>query len=176
MNIYKQIYKEIKKAKTIVIARHIGPDPDALGSSLGLKELILNTFPKKEVYVVGSPASKFRFLGNLDKFNPEIENALLIVTDTPDRKRIDIPSLANFKKIIKIDHHPFIEEYADIEWIDDKSSSASQMILEFANDTDLIMNNENTKITETRLKLVICFKVIENINYQEYCLGTILYI
>ena len=29
-NIYKQILKQIKKANTIIIARHVGPDPDAL--------------------------------------------------------------------------------------------------------------------------------------------------
>ena len=43
-NIYKEIYKEIKKYKTIVITRHIGADPDALGSQFALKELILNKF------------------------------------------------------------------------------------------------------------------------------------
>ena len=41
-NIYRKIYKEIKKNDTIVIARHIGADPDALGSERALKELILN--------------------------------------------------------------------------------------------------------------------------------------
>ena len=30
MNIYKQIYRQIKKYDRIVIARHIGADPDAL--------------------------------------------------------------------------------------------------------------------------------------------------
>ena len=30
----------MKKYDTIVLARHIGPDPDALGSTLGLKEII----------------------------------------------------------------------------------------------------------------------------------------
>ena len=40
-NIYRKIYKEIKKHKTIVITRHIGADPDALGSQFALKELIL---------------------------------------------------------------------------------------------------------------------------------------
>lgn len=46
MNIYKQIFKVIKKYDTIVIARHIGADPDALGSQFALKEIILKTFPK----------------------------------------------------------------------------------------------------------------------------------
>ena len=45
MNNYKQIYKIIKKYNTIVIARHIGADPDALGSQFGLKNLIARLFP-----------------------------------------------------------------------------------------------------------------------------------
>ena len=44
-NIFNQIYNKIKKYNKIVIARHVGADPDALGSTLGLKEAILNTFP-----------------------------------------------------------------------------------------------------------------------------------
>ena len=47
--LFKQIYKKIKKYDKIVIARHVGPDPDALGSTLGLKESILATFPNKKV-------------------------------------------------------------------------------------------------------------------------------
>ena len=130
---YKKIAKEIKKYNTIIIARHIGPDPDALGSSIGLKELIVNNFPKKKVYVVGSPASRFRYLGNIDKqIDIDTKKALLIVTDTPDIKRIDGAIPNNFAKVIKIDHHPFVEKYADIELIDDKASSASQLIIEFA--------------------------------------------
>lgn len=138
---YKKIAKEIKKYNTIVIARHIGPDPDALGSSIGLKELILNNFPKKQVYVVGAPASRFRYLGNVDKL-PEIEynKSLLIVTDTPDTKRIDGVDYSKFAKVIKIDHHPFVETFADIELIDDKASSASQLIIELAKKNNYKLN------------------------------------
>ena len=53
-NIYKAIYNEIKKYKKIYIARHIGADPDAFGSQMGLKESIKLTFPSKEVYAVGT--------------------------------------------------------------------------------------------------------------------------
>ena len=88
MNRLKKIYKEIKKHKKIVLARHIGPDPDALGSTLGLKEIILNTFPGKEVYAVGTPASRHKYIGELDIFDESLyEDALLIVLDTPDLKR-----------------------------------------------------------------------------------------
>ena len=140
---YKKIAKEIKKYNTIVIARHIGPDPDALGSSIGLKELILNNFPKKQVYVVGAPASRFRYLGNVDKL-PEIEynKSLLIVTDTPDTKRIDGVDYSKFAKVIKIDHHPFVQAFADIELIDDKASSASQLIIELAKKNNYKLNSD----------------------------------
>lgn len=136
--LYKKIYKEIKKNDTIVIARHIGADPDALGSSMGLKDIILHNFPNKKVYVVGCPASRFRYFGTLDKFDDSMyENSLLIVTDTPDKKRVDGIVVDSFKRVIKIDHHPFIESFGGIECIDDNSSSASQMIIDFAFETKL---------------------------------------
>lgn len=131
--LYRKIYKEIKKNDTIVIARHVGADPDALGSSIGLKEIILDNFPHKKVYVVGCSASRFRYLGMLDHFDESMyDNSLLIVTDTPDKKRVDGVDVDKFKDVIKIDHHPFIESFGGIELINDKSSSASQMIIDFA--------------------------------------------
>lgn len=140
---FKKIYNKIKKYDTIVIARHIGADPDALGSTLGLKELIIATFPHKKVYVVGAPAARFRYIGTVDRL-PDIDlsKALLIVTDTPDLKRIDGINPKDFKYVIKIDHHPFVECYADIELIDDKASSASQLIIELAKKTNLKINQQ----------------------------------
>lgn len=141
-NIYKQIYKKIKNADTIIIARHIGPDPDALGSSLGLKQIINDNFPNKKVYCIGSPAAKFRFIGELDKLPENIDNTLLIVTDTPDHKRVDGIDPRRIKNSIKIDHHPYVETMCELEWIDDKSSSASQMVLELAFNTNLKLTKE----------------------------------
>lgn len=132
ISVYRKIYNAIKKFDNIVITRHIGPDPDALGSSIGLKEIIKNTFPNKNVFVVGCSSSRFKYLGSLDKMPPDTSNMLLIVTDTPDMGRVDTAIVREFAYTIKIDHHPFIEKYCDFEWIDENSSSASQMILELA--------------------------------------------
>lgn len=141
MNKFKLIYKKIKKYNKIVIARHIGADPDALGSTLGLKEAILNTFPNKQVYAVGTPASRHKYIGTLDKFSDDMyENSLLIVLDTPDVKRIDGVDPSRFSCSIKIDHHPFIEKFATIELIDDTSSSVSQLVIELIKKTGLKAN------------------------------------
>lgn len=132
-NIYKQIYKEIKKYNTIVIARHIGADPDALGAQFALRDIILSLFPEKKVYAVGNPASRFKFFGNNEKIEDiNTTKSLCIVLDTPDIKRIDGADISNFESVIKIDHHPFIEKYGNIEYIDDEACSTSQLILEFA--------------------------------------------
>ena len=141
MNIYKKIYKEIKKHNKIVLARHIGPDPDALGSTLGLKEIILNTFPKKQVYAVGTPAAKHKLIGQLDTFDESMyDDSLLIVLDTPDIKRVDGLDPTRFKRKIKIDHHPIVDKYCDIECVDDEASSASQLVMELVFNTPLKLN------------------------------------
>lgn len=144
-NIYKQIIKKIKKANVIVIARHVGADPDALGSTLGLKQLILDNFPDKKVYVIGSPAAKFRYIGELDKLEEIPLDSLLIVTDTPDHRRVDGIDPRKIKNSIKIDHHPYVEKMCELEWIDDKSTSASQMILELAFKTNLKVTKETAE-------------------------------
>lgn len=128
---FNKIYRKIKKYNTIVIARHVGADPDALASQIALRDSIKKTFPKKNVYAIGYPASKFKYLGNLDKFQESMyENSLLIVTDTPDKKRIDGVDPDRFDYSIKIDHHPFIEKTCKLELIDDTASSASQLVIE----------------------------------------------
>ncbi|MDO5569452.1 MAG: bifunctional oligoribonuclease/PAP phosphatase NrnA [bacterium] len=142
MNIYKQIYKTIKKYNNIVIARHIGADPDAIGSSLALRDSIKNTFPHKQVFTVGSYSSRFKFMGIIDKLDEIPSNCLLIVLDTPDIKRIDSIELEDFEYIIKIDHHPKIDDYGNIELIDDEASSTCQILTELILSTKLKLTKE----------------------------------
>ena len=139
MKLFKDILKQIKKYDDIVIARHIGADPDALGSQFALKELIQENFRNKHVYAVGAIASRFRFMGNLEQIdNVDLSKALLIVVDTPDIKRIDgINNLSDFAEVVKIDHHPFIDKFGNYEYIEDGASSASQLVFKFALDCKL---------------------------------------
>ena len=141
MNIYKQVFEKIKEYDSIVIARHIGADPDALGSQFALKNIILELFSNKKVYAVGNPASRFKFFGSQDKIdNLNTNKSLCIVLDTPDIKRIDGADINNFEFVIKIDHHPIIDKYANIEIIDDNACSSSQLILEFVYENNISLS------------------------------------
>lgn len=136
----EEIYNKIAFYDNIVIARHIGVDPDALGAQLGLKHSILLTFPEKKVYAIGNSSTKFKYFPKLDKLD-HLENVLFIVVDTPDKKRVDAPEIKSSYSI-KIDHHPYIETYCDLEYIDDTSSSASELVLRLIENTPLQMNQE----------------------------------
>lgn len=130
---YKQITKKIKEYDTIVIARHIGPDPDAIASEIALRDIIKLNYPNKRVYAVGASVSKFKYFGTLDKLdNIDESNALLIILDVPKFDRVDSSIKDNFKYTIKIDHHPCDEVVCDLELVDESSSSTSQLITEFA--------------------------------------------
>ena len=142
---FKQIFKTIKKYDKIVIARHIGVDPDALASQIALRDSIRLTFPEKKVYAIGTSSNRFSYIGKLDKME-DFSDSLLIVCGTPDKRRIDGADPDNYKYSIKIDHHPFIEKFADIEYIDDTASSACQIVMELIENTKLECNKEIAEV------------------------------
>lgn len=133
---FKEIYKKIEEYDTIVIARHIGVDPDALASQLALRDSIKLTFPNKKVSAIGTGSAKFYSIGKLDKLE-KVNNALLIVLDTPDKKRVDSVDFSQFAYMIKIDHHPFVEEFCNLEYIEDTASSTAEIIMNLIMNTDL---------------------------------------
>lgn len=143
---YKEIYKYIKKYNNIVIARHIGVDPDAMASQIALRDSIKLTFPEKNVYAVGNGSNKFSYLGKLDKLEEPLQNALLIVVDLPDKKRVDGVNFSDFEYIIKIDHHPFIEDFGGLECIQDTASSAAEIIMDLILNTKLECNKNIAEV------------------------------
>lgn len=135
-----KILELIKKHKRIIIARHIGGDPDALGSTFALKEIILENFPDKEVFVTGASISRFKFFGTHEKITEEMcEDSLLIALDIPDIKRLDGVDYYKFKEVIKIDHHPEIDKFSDAQIIDIDASSTCELIAKWCYKCNLKM-------------------------------------
>ncbi|WP_192944312.1 DHH family phosphoesterase [Ligilactobacillus agilis] len=132
MAIETDILAQIKKYDTIIIHRHQRPDPDAYGSQVGLAEIIRASFPKKKVYQVGEMVSRFDWLVSQDEIEDSVYNdALVIVTDTANRPRVDDERYTKGKYLIKIDHHPNDDVYGDICWVNTQASSCSEIIYDF---------------------------------------------
>lgn len=141
--IEKKIYKKIKEYDKIVIARHIGPDPDAIASQVALRDSIRLTFPKKDVVAVGLGVSKFKYYGILDKIeNDDYAGCLLIVTDVPNLNRVDGIEGLQYGEIIKIDHHPAEDIKGKVDWTEETSCSTCQLIAELIMKTPLVLDTK----------------------------------
>ncbi|WP_414049934.1 DHH family phosphoesterase [Macrococcus animalis] len=126
-----ELIETINAYETIIIFRHVRPDPDALGSQLGFKHAIQKLFPNKKVYAVGSTLDNLGFIGAMDNISDEIfKDALALVLDTANAPRIDDERYQLCKEIIKIDHHPPVDQYGKINIVNTKASSTSEIIYE----------------------------------------------
>ena len=142
-SIEKKVYKKIKEYKKIVVARHVGPDPDAIASTTALRDSIRLTFPDKEVVAVGLGVSKFKYYGILDKIDPEeFKGCLLIVLDVPNISRVDGIEGLEYKEIMKIDHHPAEDIKGPVDWTNEKACSTCQMIAELILKTPLKLDTK----------------------------------
>ncbi|SEM37828.1 phosphoesterase RecJ domain-containing protein [Mesobacillus persicus] len=145
-----QIFTEIQKYETIIVHRHVRPDPDAYGSQGGLVEIIKESFPEKRVYAVGQEEASLNYMKRLDDISDEVyENALVIVCDTANEERICDRRYRSGEKLIKIDHHPNEDPYGDIVWVDTSASSTSEMIYEFYltfKDRGLVLSDEAARL------------------------------
>ena len=142
-SIEKKVYKKIKEYKKIVVARHVGPDPDAIASTIALRDSIRLTFPEKDVVAVGLGVSKFKYYGILDKIDSEeFKGCLLIVLDVPNISRVDGIDGLEYKEIMKIDHHPAEDIKGPVDWTNEKACSTCQMIAELILKTPLKLDTK----------------------------------
>ena len=61
---FEQILELIQAAPRIIIHRHKNPDGDALGSQLGLKHILRDSFPDKEILAVGDMTDRYAFMAD----------------------------------------------------------------------------------------------------------------
>ncbi|WNS74574.1 bifunctional oligoribonuclease/PAP phosphatase NrnA [Bacillus sp. DTU_2020_1000418_1_SI_GHA_SEK_038] len=146
----EKILNTIIEYETIIIHRHVRPDPDAYGSQGGLAEILKASFPEKTIYTVGREEETLYYLRRLDDIpNDAYEGALVIVCDTANAERICDDRYHLGDKLIKIDHHPNVDPYGDMMWIDTDASSVSEMIYEFylfGKDKGLKMSDEAARL------------------------------
>ena len=130
--IREQILQKIKEFDRIMIHMHMRPDGDCYGAGFGLKHIIKESFPEKEVYVVGESADYVDFVGTPDKVEDEIfKDALSIVVDTASADRVSDQRFKLSKYVIKIDHHIPVSDYGDLMYVDTTRPATAQIILEF---------------------------------------------
>ena len=88
---FDPILQAISEFQTIIIHRHSRPDGDALGSQLGLRHILKDSFPDKEILAVGDMSDRYAFMVDepMDEIPDEAyEGALALVLDTSAKRLI----------------------------------------------------------------------------------------
>lgn len=126
------ILDKILEYKKIIIHMHARPDGDCYGAGFGLKNILTESFPEKEVYIVGETAEYVSFIGEPDIIPDETyKGALSIVVDTATHERVADQRYSLGEYVIKIDHHLPVDQYGDYQYVDTTRPATAQIIMEF---------------------------------------------
>lgn len=135
VDIKQLIIDEIEKYETIIIVRHDRPDGDCIGSSFGLRDILIASYPNKKIYSVGDGVPGYlSFLGEEDEISEEMyEESLVIAVDTATSDRIANKYYSKAKFLIKIDHHIPVDDYGDINYVCQDYPACCQIIIDLVN-------------------------------------------
>lgn len=132
---FEQALELIKQYDTIVIHRHSNPDGDAIGSQVGLMNIIKSNFPKKTVYIVGDAPKRYGFVADstpCDISDSVYETALAVVLDTAAPDMVSDKRFESAAATLRFDHHIFVQKYCDVEVIDTSYESCCGLVTDFA--------------------------------------------
>lgn len=138
----------LKKYDTVIIHRHTNPDGDAMGSQIGLKNLLLDNFPEKKVYAVGDGAGRFSFMDGsvMDEIPDETyKGALAVILDSAEHSLVSDDRYALAEKTLRIDHHIFCEKFADVEIVETAFESCAGLVTHLAREWGLTINTSAAK-------------------------------
>lgn len=143
MATFDEIYKKIQEYSTIIIHRHTSPDPDALGSQAGLARSIKLKFPDKKILCAGEGVGDLEWINTMDNVkDSDYQGALVITVDTANTARVSDQRFNQGDLLIKIDHHPDVDPYADMSYVDANKPAASEIVFDF-------LKSENMPITKS---------------------------
>ena len=140
---FQKILQAIRDHERIILHRHGRPDGDAMGSQIGMKHIILENFPEKQVYMVGDKPGFFGFMEGTqvdDIPDSAYEGALAIILDCGSKAMVSDDRYRLAGKTVRMDHHIFCEQVADIEVVDTSFESCCGLITEFAAQCGLKLN------------------------------------
>lgn len=131
MSIKREIVNKIKEYNRIIIHGHTRPDGDCYGSQFGLKQIIKESFPDKEVYVVGEVSNYVAWIDSPDTIGDELfAGALAICVDCGNSERLADQRFKLADYVIKIDHHIPVDNYGDLQYVEEEKAACSQIIYE----------------------------------------------
>ena len=139
---FEKVIEAVRQYDTIIIHRHSFPDGDALGSQIGLYELLKENFPGKTIYKVGDEPRRYSFMNGsvMDVIDDECyAGALAFLLDSATEELVSDKRFRLAEKSVRIDHHIYCETFTDIEIVDTSFESCCGMIAELSLECSLTL-------------------------------------
>ena len=156
MKIPKKLLQQLKSTGRIVVASHINPEGDAIGSALALAMGLKKLGKQVEVICHSGLPKRYAFLPEADKirWEPSFEPDLLVLVDCADLERADISDSLkqNAKSVVVIDHHPYRNAKCEsvrkkrasswVVWVEPKAAATGEMIFDLLKALKVPMTKE----------------------------------
>jgi phosphoesterase RecJ-like protein len=142
-----KIIQHLKQSGPILIASHINPDGDAIGSSLALG-LALESIGKSVTFYTESPIpAVYRFLPETNRMVEEIkaenqfETAIIIDCGDIDRVGDAISIIDKIQTVINIDHHITNTKFGTYSLIDTAACATAEIVYRLIKKMNVAINN-----------------------------------
>ena len=138
-----EIKEKIRQAETILLAAHIRPDGDAVGSTLGFGLSLLEAGKKVQMVLSDGVPKVFHYLPGFNKIKTRRNGGhdLSIVLDCSDLQRTG-PIFDNICPDINIDHHITNEKFAKINFVKTDACATASILAEYLPVWDLPINKD----------------------------------
>ena len=133
-----QVVDALRQADSILVASHVFPDGDALGSQLGLGDVLESLGKKVFYYCEEFVATMYEFMPGSEKVRNELPDLAqfdaVVAVDCGDRFRLghEMETLLQVHPFVVIDHHAGHRDFGDVSWVEADRSSTAEMIFDLA--------------------------------------------
>jgi len=147
---YRSIFESINLAKKILLVTHFNPDGDGIGSLCSLMNWMLASGKQADGYCLHQPPTMLSYLPSIERIKYGALNIegydLVIVLDCGSLSRTGLTEALATKlpgrKVIEIDHHPKIDDYADIELRNPHAAATAELVYYFYKTNRIRINKE----------------------------------
>ena len=132
MKIPREIVSVLKKEKVFLLATHLNPDGDAIGSALALSGALESMGKEVHVYNKDLVPEFYKFMPGNKRFRSGLKKSLsqkpvLVLLDCNSPERAGLEQYS-FRKSVVIDHHETERNFGDIRWVVPSAAATGLMV------------------------------------------------
>lgn len=138
-NAVSRILEALQGRHNFLVATHVRPDGDALGSLLAMVGLLRKLGKKADPYSQDPPSPTYSFLPGTETIRHSVSDLsaydAAILVDCGDLHRVGQEleaSVAQLPFLINIDHHLNDAPYGNVHWVKPDASSTCEMLFDLA--------------------------------------------